>query len=172
MSQPASTQEYGEPEASQVETLQAEVERLQKELEEARGRPERKRLADTRQSITHKFSICGHEGYITAGLYEDGTPGEVFIKMAKQGSTVSGLVDTIAILMSLALQYGVPVEQLARKFEHTRFEPSGHTTNPEIQVAASISDYVFTWLGLRFSDEYRNSEAKKRQRRSVQEDSQ
>ena len=172
MSQPASTQEYREPEASQVETLQVEVERLQKELEEARGRPDRKRLADTRQSITHKFSICGHEGYITAGLYEDGTPGEVFIKMAKQGSTVSGLVDTIAILMSLALQYGVPVEQLARKFEHTRFEPSGHTTNPEIQVASSISDYVFTWLGLQFSEEYPSSEAEKRQRRSVQEDSQ
>ena len=172
MSQPASTEEYREPEASQLDSLQAEVERLQKELEEARGKPERKRLADTRQSITHKFSICGHEGYITAGLYEDGTPGEVFIKMAKQGSTVSGLVDTIAILMSLALQYGVPVEQLARKFEHTRFEPSGHTTNPEIQVASSISDYVFTWLGLQFSEEYRSSEAEKRQRGSVQEDSQ
>ncbi len=170
MSQPASTEEYREPEASQLDSLQAEVERLQKELEEARGKPERKRLADTRQSITHKFSICGHEGYITAGLYEDGTPGEVFIKMAKQGSTVSGLVDTIAVLMSLALQYGVPVEQLARKFEHTRFEPSGHTTNPEIQVASSISDYVFTWFGLLFSEEYRSTEAEKRQRRSVQED--
>ena len=162
MSQPASTQEYQEPEASQVETLQAEVQRLQKELEEARSRPDRKRLADTRQSITHKFSICGHEGYITTGLYEDGTPGEVFIKMAKQGSTISGLVDTIAILTSLALQYGVPVEQLARKFEHTRFEPSGHTTNPEIHVASSISDYVFTWLALRFSEEYRTSQAEKR----------
>ena len=172
MSQPASTEQYREPEASQVEMLQAEVERLREELEEARRRPERKRLADTRQSITHKFSICGHEGYITAGLFEDGTPGEVFIKMAKQGSTVSGLVDTIAILMSLALQYGVPVEQLARKFEHTRFEPSGHTTNPDIQVASSISDYVFTWLGLHFCEEYRSSEAEKRQRRSVQEDSQ
>jgi ribonucleoside-diphosphate reductase alpha chain len=171
MSQPASTEQYREPEASQVDSLQAEVERLQKELEEARRRPDRRRLADTRQSITHKFSISGHEGYITAGLYEDGTPGEVFIKMAKQGSTVSGLVDTIAILMSLALQYGVPVEQLARKFEHTRFEPSGHTTNPDIEVASSISDYVFTWLGLLFSEEYRSSEAEKRQRRSVQEDS-
>ena len=162
MSQPESTQEYREPEASQVEMLQAEVERLQTELEEASSKPDRKRLADTRQSITHKFSICGHEGYITAGLYEDGTPGEVFIKMAKQGSTVSGLVDTIAILTSLALQYGVPVEQLARKFEHTRFEPSGHTTNSNIQVASSISDYVFTWLGLLFSEEYRTIEAEKR----------
>lgn len=164
MSQAASIDTPLEPEATRVEALQAEVERLQSELEAAGGAPDRKRLADTRQSITHKFNICGHEGYITAGLFEDGTPGEVFIKMAKQGSTISGLVDTIAILTSLALQYGVPVEQLARKFEYTRFEPSGHTTNPEIEVAASISDYVFTWLGLLFSEEFRESEAKKRRR--------
>jgi ribonucleoside-diphosphate reductase alpha chain len=118
---------------------------------------DRKRLPNTRQSITHKFSISGHEGYVTVGLYEDGQPGEVFIKMAKQGSTISGLVDTIAILTSLALQYGVPVESLARKFEHTRFEPSGHTNNLEIPLASSIADYVFTWLGLRFSDAFRES---------------
>ena len=171
MSQSVSTEEHRELEASQVKMLEAEVERLQSELEEARGKPERRRLADTRQSITHKFSICGYEGYITAGLYEDGTPGEVFIKMAKQGSSVSGLVDTIAVLTSLALQYGMPVEQLARKFEHTRFEPSGHTTNPDIEVAASISDYVFSWLGLLFSEEYREGEAKKRRRGGTEAES-
>lgn len=129
-----------------VGELKGQVAELQRELEEARRGPHRRKLADTRRSITHKFNISGHEGYVTAGLYEDGTPGEVFIKMAKQGSTISGLVDTIAILTSLALQYGVPVAQLARKFEHTRFEPSGHTTNTEIPHAASISDYVFRWL--------------------------
>jgi ribonucleoside-diphosphate reductase alpha chain len=99
------------------------------------------------------------------GLFDDGQPGEVFIKMAKQGSTMSGLVDTIAILISMALQYGVPVERLAEKFQDTRFEPSGHTTNPEIPVAASISDYVAAWLGLRFSEPFHEAHA---QRRRVQ----
>ncbi|MHB9080394.1 MAG: TSCPD domain-containing protein [Pirellulaceae bacterium] len=119
--------------------------------------PQRRRLPDTRSSVTHKFSVSGHEGYITVGLYPDGgnTPAEVFIRMAKQGSTIAGLVDTIAILTSLALQYGVTVDSLARKFQHTRFEPSGRTTNPEIPEASSISDYVFTWLGLTFSEEFR-----------------
>ena len=171
MSQSVTTEAYQGPEALDTVSLQAEIKRLESELEEARRKPERKRLADTRESITHKFSICGYEGYITAGLYEDGTPGEVFIKMAKQGSSVSGLVDTIAVLTSLALQYGMPVEQLARKFEHTRFEPSGHTTNPDIEVAASISDYVFSWLGLLFSEEYREGEAKKRRRGGTEAES-
>ena len=152
MSQPASTQKAPKPRGSQVKTLRAEVKRLQKKLEEGRHSPVRKRLSDTRRSITHKFSICGHEGYLTAGLYDDGTPGELFIKMAKQGSTVSGLVDTIAVLTSLALQYGVPVERLTEKFQHTRFEPSGHTTNPEIRTSSSISDYIFRWLALQFSN--------------------
>lgn len=155
---------HPKPEASRVEELKSEVEALRTELEELRRRPKRNRLPETRQSITHKFSIAGHEGYLTVGLFEDGSPGEVFIKMAKQGSTTSGLVDTIAILTSLALQYGVPVEQLARKFEHTRFEPSGQTTNVEIELASSISDYIFVWLGLLFSEEYREAEAERRAR--------
>jgi ribonucleoside-diphosphate reductase alpha chain len=139
---------------AKVDQLNAEVESLRCALEKRRDRV---RLPDTRPSVTHKFSISGHEGYITVGLYPDGRPGEVFIKMAKQGSTVSGLVDTIAVLTSLALQYGVPIENLAIKFQHSRFEPSGHTVNREIPLASSISDYVFTWLGLRFSDDFREA---------------
>jgi ribonucleoside-diphosphate reductase alpha chain len=161
MPQSARRVKWRDAEASQAEKLQAELALVRHELDEARRRPNRTRLADTRQSITHKFSICGHEGYVTVGLYEDGRPGEVFIKMAKQGSTISGLVDTIAVLTSLALQYGVPVEQLARKFEHTRFEPAGHTTNPDIRVASSISDYVFRWLGIQFCEDYRRSHAER-----------
>jgi ribonucleoside-diphosphate reductase alpha chain len=114
----------------------------------------RVRLPETRSSLTHKFSIEGHEGYLTVGLYEDGRPGEVFIKMAKQGSTVRGLMDAIGVLTSLALQYGVPVETLAEKFEFARFEPAGWTKNPDIGYARSVVDYVFRWLGRVFSDEY------------------
>jgi ribonucleoside-diphosphate reductase alpha chain len=117
--------------------------------------PMRARLLDTRDSITHKFSISGHEGYFTVGLYDDGRPGELLIKMAKQGSTMSGLMDTIGVLTSLALQYGVPAETLARKFEQMRFEPSGWTRNAEIRNATSVVDYVFRWLGITFSAEFR-----------------
>ena len=130
--------------------------------EQPRLAPQRKRLPDTRQSITHKFSVSGHEGYLTVGLYEDGTPGELFIKMARQDSTMSGLVDTIAVLVSMALQFGVPADRLAEKFQNTRFEPSGHTTNREIPLASSISDYVFTWLGLHFSESFRTAHAARR----------
>jgi ribonucleoside-diphosphate reductase alpha chain len=112
--------------------------------------PVRKRLSDTRTAVTHKFSIAGHEGYLTVGLYEDGMPGEIFITMAKEGSVVSGLVDSIATLTSISLQYGVPVEVLCNKFAHTRFEPSGFTNNPQIPIAKSIMDYVFRWLQQRF----------------------
>ena len=136
-----------------------EVARLKEQLEKIQQRPHRRRLPTTRQSVTHKFSISGHEGYLTVGHYDDGQPGEVFIKMAKQGSTISGLVDTIAILTSLALQFGVPVDSLARKFQHTRFEPSGHTNDPELAVASSVSDYVFSWLGLRYSEGFRRTYA-------------
>ena len=109
--------------------------------------PHRRRLPDERTAITHKFDIAGHEGYITVGLYPDGQPGEIFLKMAKEGSTVSGLMDTLATSISLALQYGVPLKDLVNKFAHVRFEPGGFTGNPEIPIAKSIVDYIFRWLG-------------------------
>ncbi len=113
-------------------------------------RPRRRKLEDTRVAVTHKFSIAGHEGYLTTGLYEDGQPGEIFLKMAKEGSTVSGLMDTIATMTSISLQYGVPLKALVDKFSHTRFEPSGFTNNKEIPIAKSVMDYVFRYLGNRF----------------------
>jgi ribonucleoside-diphosphate reductase alpha chain len=100
--------------------------------------------------VTHKFDIAGHEGYITVGLYPDGQPGEIFLKMAKEGSTISGLMDTLATSVSLALQYGVPLRDVVNKFAHVRFEPSGFTGNPEIPIAKSLVDYIFRWLGSRF----------------------
>ena len=135
-----------------AKALTAEVERLTRELEEAKRTPIRHRLLDTRESVTHKFSVSGQEGYITVGLYPDGRPGEVFLTMAKQGSTLRGLVDTIAVLSSLCLQYGVPVDTLSRKFAQTRFEPSGYTKNPDIREASSLADYIFRWLGLTFGE--------------------
>jgi ribonucleoside-diphosphate reductase alpha chain len=114
------------------------------------GRPFRRRLPDERKSITHKFSIAGHEGYITVGMFEDGQPGEIFVTMAKTGSVVSGLMDSFATAVSMTLQYGVPVKVLADKFSHTRFEPSGITNNAEIRFAKSIVDYIFRWLALKF----------------------
>ncbi len=116
----------------------------------AEARPVRRRLANDCDSIRHKFEIAGHEGYIHVGFYEDGSPGEIFIKMAKEGSTISGLMDTIATLTSMALQYGVPLEVLVNKFGHVRFEPSGFTKNPEIPMAKSLTDYIFRFLGVRF----------------------
>ena len=113
-------------------------------------RPLRRKLPAERQALTHRFEIGGHEGYITVGLYEDGTPGEIFVKMAKEGSTVSGLTDSFAIAVSFALQYGVPLDFLVNKFAHMRFEPQGFTRNPEIPIAKSIVDYIFRWLGSRF----------------------
>ena len=110
----------------------------------------RHRLQDERASVTHKFNVGGHEGYITVGLYPDGQPGEIFITMAKEGSTVSGLMDSFACAVSIALQHGVPLKLLCEKFEHTRFEPSGWSNNPEIGFAKSIMDYIFRWLHLRF----------------------
>ncbi len=125
-------------------------------------RPLRRRLPDTRASITHKFDISGHEGYITVGLFEDGTPGEVFITMAKQGSTIGGLMDTIATLISLNLQYGVPLDAIVRKFEHMRFEPAGMTTNSDIPFAKSFVDYIVRWMGMQFIPGYRAANAPKR----------
>jgi ribonucleoside-diphosphate reductase alpha chain len=120
-----------------------------KALDIPRG-PYRRRLPDERRAITHKFSIQGHEGYITVGLYEDGKPGEIFLVMAKEGSVVSGLMDSFATAISLALQYGVPLEVLVNKFSHARFEPSGFTNNSQIPMAKSIVDYIFRWLATKF----------------------
>jgi ribonucleoside-diphosphate reductase alpha chain len=114
------------------------------------GKPHRRRLPAERTAVTHKFDIAGHEGYITVGLYPDGQPGEIFLKMAKEGSTVSGLMDSFATTVSVALQYGVPLKDLVNKFAHVRFEPSGFTGNSEIPIAKSIVDYIFRWLGSRF----------------------
>jgi ribonucleoside-diphosphate reductase alpha chain len=113
-------------------------------------RPIRRKLPEERQAITHKFSIAGHEGYITAGLFEDGTPGEIFVTMAKEGSTISGLMDCFATAVSYGLQYGVPMKFFVDKFSHVRFEPGGYTGNPQIPIAKSIMDYIFRWLGLKF----------------------
>jgi len=121
---------------------------------QAQSRPFRHRLPDTRQSITHKFSVAGHEGYLTVGLYEDGQPGEVFITMAKEGSTVGGLMDVIGTCTSMSLQYGVPLITLVDKFRHARFEPSGMTSNRDIPFAKSLIDYIFCWLGCRFIPGY------------------
>jgi ribonucleoside-diphosphate reductase alpha chain len=113
-------------------------------------RPVRRRLPADRDAICHKFDVAGHEGYIHVGFHDDGTPGEIFIKMAKEGSTISGLMDTVGTLTSMALQYGVPLDVLVSKFSHTRFEPSGFTKNPDVPMAKSLIDYVFRFLGSRF----------------------
>ncbi len=115
-------------------------------------KPGRRKLPEERQALTHKFSIAGHEGYITVGMYEDGTPGEMFIRMAKEGSTLSGLLDAFATSISMALQYGVPLQVLCDKFTATRFEPSGFTGNRDIPIAKSITDYIFRWMALKFLD--------------------
>ena len=125
-------------------------------------RPSRVRLPQTRQSITHKFDVAGHEGYLTVGLYEDGQPGELFITMAKEGSTVGGLMDAFGISISLALQSGVPLQTVVDKFSHTRFEPAGMTTNRDIPFAKSIIDYIAKWLGITFLPGYKEQHAPKR----------
>jgi ribonucleoside-diphosphate reductase alpha chain len=112
--------------------------------------PIRRKLPDERQAITHKFDIAGHEGYITVGLFENGQPGEIFLVMAKEGSTISGFADAFAQAISYALQYGVPLQALVDKFSHVRFEPSGMTRNPEIRFAKSIVDYIFRWMASKF----------------------
>ncbi len=122
-------------------------------------RPLREKMPDERQSLTHKFSIGGHEGYITVGMYPDGRPGEVFISMAKEGSTISGLMDTLATSISYGLQYGVPLKFFVDKFSHVRFEPSGWTGNQQVPYAKSIIDYIFRWLGARFLGIVEASEA-------------
>src|SRR5207247_812045 len=113
-------------------------------------KPVRRKLPAERRAITHKFRIGGHEGYLTVGMYDDGQPGEIFLVMAKEGNTISELMDSFATAISLALQYGVPLRVLIDKFSHVRFEPSGHTGNPEIPYAKSIVDYIFRWLASKY----------------------
>ncbi len=147
------------------EELEKRVVDLEREIDELRqkvNKPVRLRMPDTRVSLTHKFDIAGHEGYITVGLYENGLPGELFIQMAKEGSTIGGLMDTVATLTSLSLQYGVPLESLVKKFAYQRFEPSGFTKNPDIRNASSITDYVFRWLGCQFIKGYKEATSPKR----------
>jgi ribonucleoside-diphosphate reductase alpha chain len=136
-----------------IAELETEVARLRQQS----GMPLRRRLPETRAAITHKFEIAGHEGYLTVGLFENGQPGELFVTMAKEGSTIGGLMDSIGALTSMALQYGVPLEALVKKFAHQRFEPSGYTKNPDIRNASSITDYVFRWMGLQFIPSYREA---------------
>jgi ribonucleoside-diphosphate reductase alpha chain len=141
-SQPLSTSRSDGKDTKAVATVEAPPE----------ARPVRRRLADERRSLTHKFDIQGHEGYVTVGLYDDGTPGEIFLTMAKEGSTISGLMDAFALQTSMALQYGVPLRMMVNKFSHVRFEPSGFTKNREIPIAKSLIDYIFRWLASRFLD--------------------
>jgi ribonucleoside-diphosphate reductase alpha chain len=138
---------------SRLKELETELARLRQQS----GQPLRRRLPETRTAITHKFDIAGHEGYLTVGLFEDGQPGELFITMAKEGSTIGGLMDCIGTLTSMALQYGVPLEALVKKFAHQRFEPSGFTKNPDIRNAASIIDYVFRWMAFQFIPGFREA---------------
>lgn len=114
----------------------------------------RVRLPETRNSITHKFTIAGHDGYITAGMYPDGNMGELFITIAKEGSTISGLMDALATTVSIALQHGVPLEAITKKMKFTRFEPFGFTGNPDIPSTTSVVDYVARWLELKFVTQY------------------
>ena len=117
-------------------------------------------ISDERRAITHKFSIGGHEGYLTVGLYDDGSPGELFVTMAKEGSTISGLMDSFATAVSYALQYGVPLKFFVDKFAHVRFEPSGWTGNQDVPYAKSIMDYIFRWMAVKFiGDEVVENEA-------------
>src|SRR5213083_2830391 len=145
--------------------FQERILELEEELAGVRSRLDqaiRHRMPDTRMSLTHRFEIAGHEGYITVGLYEDGQPGELFITMSKEGSTIGGLMDTVGTLTSIALQYGVPLESLVKKFAYQRFEPSGFTKNPDIRHATSITDYVFRWLACQFIKGYKEATAPNR----------
>ena len=163
-SQPVSTKRSSDGSSgaatTDITSLEARIKELEAEivkLREDSGKPLRRRLPETRTAVTHKFDIAGHEGYLTVGLFQDGQPGELFITMAKEGSTIGGLMDGIGTLTSMALQYGVPLPALVRKFAHVRFEPSGFTKNPDIRNAASITDYVFRWMAVQFITGYREA---------------
>ncbi len=144
-----------------TQPLSTSLKKEEKQQPQIVYKPVRRRLPDERMSITHKFSIAGHEGYITVGMFEDGTPGEIFITMSKEGSTISGLMDSLATAISIALQYGVPLKVLVDKFSHARYEPSGFTNNPDIPIAKSISDYIFRWLGKKFLKDEDKTEPEK-----------
>jgi ribonucleoside-diphosphate reductase alpha chain len=162
-SQPLNTKKTNEggakSDAGQADPRVRELEVELAKLREQAVQPLRHRLPDTRKAVTHKFDIAGHEGYLTVGLFGNGQPGEVFITMAKEGSTIGGLMDSIGTLTSMALQYGVPLEALVKKFAHQRFEPSGFTKNPEIRNASSITDYVFRWMAIKFIPGYAETAA-------------
>jgi ribonucleoside-diphosphate reductase alpha chain len=147
--QPLNTSKAGVADTRLVADTQV-AEGIKEAVKEVSRQPMRRRLPDERAAITHKFDVVGHEGYITVGLFEDGTPGEIFLVMAKEGSTISGFADAFAQAVSYALQYGVPLQALVGKFSHARFEPSGITKNPEIRFAKSIVDYIFRWLATKF----------------------
>jgi ribonucleoside-diphosphate reductase alpha chain len=164
-SQPLNTSKGSDKAAVEPSSVEQRIKELEAEvakLREMAGKPLRRRLCDTRTAITHKFDVAGHEGYLTVGLFDDQQPGELFITMAKEGSTIGGLMDGIGTLTSMALQYGVPLEALVRKFAHQRFEPSGFTKNPELRNAFSITDYVFRWMALQFIPGYREANAANR----------
>ena len=149
-SQPLSTSKKKDSDAVSDTEVVAQLKKQLAAAQAEAAKPHRHRLPSERAAVTHRFDISGHEGYITVGLYPDGQPGEIFLKMAKEGSTVSGLMDSFATTVSVALQYGVPLRDLVNKFAHVRFEPSGFTGNQEIPIAKSIVDYIFRWLGSRF----------------------
>lgn len=146
------------PPAPVVEQVKPSERPFPREAPEQRdlfARAQRRKLPDERKSITHKFSVGGHEGYIIVGMYAEGVPGEIFIKMAKEGSTLSGFMDGMALSISIGLQYGVPLKAVVDKLTNTRFEPSGFTENPSIRHASSVLDYIARWLGGKFlSPEY------------------
>ncbi len=146
------TQPLNTSKAGIADTRQAgqEVKEIIREVVKVVETPKRRKLSDERHAITHKFDIAGHEGYITVGLFDDGTPGEIFLVMAKEGSTISGFADAFAQAISYALQFGVPLQALVDKFSHARFEPSGMTKNPEVRFAKSIVDYIFRWMATKF----------------------
>ena len=155
----AATESVVVPSATKGEFVERVVERVVERIIE---RPLRRRLPETRGSITHKFNVAGHEGYLIVGLYEDGRPGELFITMAKEGSTIGGLMDSLGTAISVALQYGVPVESLVTKFAHQRFEPMGITSNLDIPFAKSLVDYIFRWMGMQFIHGYREQNSPRR----------
>jgi ribonucleoside-diphosphate reductase alpha chain len=166
LSQPLSTSSESEEKEVEIEET-AKVETpeptyIERIVEKIIERPMRRRLPDTRDSLTHKFNVAGHEGYLIVGLYEDGTPGELFITMAKEGSTIGGLMDSLGTAISVALQYGVPVQSLVNKFAHQRFEPMGITTNSDIPFAKSLVDYIFRWMGIQFIEGYREQNSPNR----------